>query len=533
MPELLQDWVTLQAAAAPERVAVVCGAERLTYGELDSYSNRLARALHDQGCTQGDRVALLMPKSPLAIAALLGILKADCIYVPLDPFSPVTRLQKIVESCENACLLAAGPVVATARALVNQDRLGRPMSLGWLQSGASAVGDLDIAFTLDDVARYSDDAVAARNTAADPSHILFTSGSTGTPKGVVIEHANVRHLIEWATSYFRMDGSDRMSGHPPLHFDMSFFDIFGAAAVGAELHLVPAGVNLLPKKLADFIRNSRLTQWFSVPSVLTYMAKFDLVAPHDFPHLRRLAWAGEVLPTPTLMYWMQRLPHVQFTNLYGPTETTIVSSYYTVPACPNDTQAPIPIGTPCAGEDLLVLDESLRRVPAGQPGDLYIAGVGVARGYWRDEERTAAAFVAHPENSSQRIYKTGDLARIGDGHLAYFLGRTDSQVKSRGYRIELGEVEAALNTIANLKESAVVAIKTDGFDGTAICGAYVPEGPSDVTPAELRDRLRALLPSYMLPDRWLAFERLPRNANGKLDRPRLKEAFSTHAAQAC
>jgi acyl-coenzyme A synthetase/AMP-(fatty) acid ligase len=240
-----------------------------------------------------------------------------------------------------------------------------------------------------------------------------------------------------------------------------------------------------------------------------------------------------VLPTPTLIYWMQRLPHVQFTNLYGPTETTIVSSYYTVPECPKDPQAPIPIGNPCDGEDLLVLDESLRRVPPGQSGDLCIAGVGLARGYWRDEERTAAAFVAHPEQPSQRIYKTGDVARIGDDDLTYFLGRKDSQIKSRGYRIELGEIEAALNAVAVVEESAVVAVNTDDFDGTAICCAYVPKRECEVTPAILRQHLRALLPSYMLPARWLAFERFPRNANGKVDRPQLKEAFTTHAAQAC
>ncbi len=533
MSELLQHWVVRQAAATPERVAVVCGNERLTYGEVDSLSNQLARVLRDQGCAQGDRVALLMPKSPIAIAALVGILKADCIYVPLDPFSPVTRLQKIANACDNTCLLAAGPVTSTVRELLNQRRRDSRMALGWLEPRSAVTGELDVTFTLDDVIRCSNEPVATRNTVTDPSHILFTSGSTGTPKGVVITHSNVRHLIEWATTYFRMDSSDRMSGHPPLHFDMSFFDIFCAAAAGAELHLVPADLNVLPNKLADFIRSSELTQWFSVPSILTYMARFNVVAPNDFPHLRRLAWAGEVLPTPTLSYWMQRLPHVQFTNLYGPTETTIVSSYYTVPECPTDPQAPIPIGTPCGGEDLLVLDESLRRTAPGESGDLYIAGVGLARGYWRDDERTAAAFVAHPEQPSQRIYKTGDVARIGDDHLTYFLGRKDSQIKSRGYRIELGEIEAALNAVSVVEESAVVAINTDDFDGTAICCAYVPKGESDVTPAVLRQHLRALLPSYMLPARWLAFERFPRNANGKVDRPRLKEAFHTHAAQAC
>ena len=532
MSELLQHWVARQAAATPDRVAVVCGAERLTYGEIDSLSNQLARVLRHQGCSRGDRVALLMPKSPIAIAALLGILKADCIYVPLDPFSPVTRLQKIADACDNACLLAAGPVTSTVQELLNERPRDRRTVLGWLEPRSAVSGDLDVTFTLDDVVQASNEPVDARNKPTDPSHILFTSGSTGTPKGVVITHASVRHLIEWARAYFRMDSSDRMSGHPPLHFDMSFFDIFSAAAVGAELHLVPPDLNVLPNKLADFIRSAQLTQWFSVPSILNYLARFDVVAHNDFPHLRRLAWAGEVLPTPTLIYLMQRLPHVQFTNLYGPTETTIVSSYYTVPECPKDPQAPIPIGAPCGGEDLLILDESLRRVPPGQSGDLYIAGVGLARGYWRDDERTAVAFVAHPEQLSKRIYKTGDVARIGDDHLAYFLGRKDSQIKSRGYRIELGEIEAALNAVAVVDESAVVAISTNDFDGTAICCAYVPKTES-VTPAMVREHLRALLPSYMVPARWLAFERFPRNANGKVDRPRLKEAFTTHAAQAC
>ena len=533
MVELLQDWVGRQAATTPERIAVVCGADRLTYGELDSLSNQLARILRDQGCTPGDRVALLMPKSPLAIAALLGILKADGIYVPLDPSSPAARLKKIVASCDNTCLLAAGPVESTVRELLMENRPGRRLSLGWLERRSSVSSEVGAAFTLDDVALCSKKPVPARNTASDPSHILFTSGSTGTPKGVVITHSSVRHLIEWATKYFAMDSSDRMSGHPPLHFDMSFFDIFSAAAVGAELHLIPPDLNVLPNKLADFIRNSQLTQWFSVPSILTYMARFDVVAPDDFPNLRRLAWAGEVLPTPTLIYWMTRLPHVQFTNLYGPTETTIVSSYYTMPSCPKDPQSAIPIGRPCAGEELLVLDESLQRVSSGEPGDLYIAGVGLARGYWRDEERTAAAFLVHPEKPFDRIYKTGDVARIGDDHQTYFLGRKDSQIKSRGYRIELGEIEAALNAAAVVEESAVVAIKTDDFDGTAICCAYVPKREMDVTPTILRQHLRACLPSYMLPARWLAFDRFPRNANGKVDRSRLKEAFASHAAQAC
>jgi non-ribosomal peptide synthetase component F len=333
-----------------------------------------------------------------------------------------------------------------------------------------------------------------------------------------------------------MQASDRLSGHFPLHFDLSFFDIFSAAAVGAAVHLIPPELNVLPNKLADFIRKSAITQWFSVPSVLSYLARFNVVRSHDFPGLKRLLWCGEVLPTPTLIHWMTRLPHVTFTNLYGPTETTIVSSYYTVPACPVDPQSPVPIGVACEGEELLVLNEALDPLPPGETGDLYIGGAGLAQGYWRDPERTARAFVPHPRRPGGRIYKTGDLARLGEDGLVDFLGRSDSQIKSRGYRIELGEIEAALNTVAGVQHSAIVALNTGGFEGITICCAYVAAQGSALTPPLLKQELMRLIPSYMVPVRWMAFDQLPMNANGKIDRPRIKEIFekeadAAHAAQ--
>jgi amino acid adenylation domain-containing protein len=534
MPRLLQGWVTEQAHTRPASTAVVSTLGRVTYGELDALSNQVARVLKEAGCGRGDRVALLMPKSPMAIAGLLGILKAHAIYVPLDPSSPAARLTKILDACEPRLVLAAGPVTPVLEAIGQEEHLQR-LVIGWLDDGPPAGSPVRAEFTIDDIARASAAPVPSRYQSDDPSHILFTSGSTGTPKGVVITHANVIHCIDWAIKYFAMDSSDRVSQHAPLHFDLSFFDIFGAAAAGAELHIVPPELNILPNKLADFIRAAELTQWFSVPSILNYLARFDVVEANDFPRLRRLLWAGEVLPTRTLMHWMQRLRHVSFTNLYGPTETTIVSSYYTVPACPANPQTAIPIGTACDGEELLVLDESRRPLPAGQAGDLHIAGVGLARGYWRDPERTAAAFVSHPERPAERIYRTGDLARIGDDGQAYFLGRRDSQIKSRGYRIELGEIEAALNAVAGLQESAVVAIDTEGFEGAVICCAYVPAGGHHVEPVTLRRDLNRMLPRYMVPARWRAFDEFPKNANGKTDRRWLKAAFEegsdTRAAQ--
>jgi acyl-coenzyme A synthetase/AMP-(fatty) acid ligase len=257
------------------------------------------------------------------------------------------------------------------------------------------------------------------------------------------------------------------------------------------------------------------------------MAKYDVVNRGDFPALQRLLWCGEAMPTPTLIYWMKRLPHVRFTNLYGPTEATIASSFYTVPGVPRDDRESIPIGTPCDGEELLVLDEQLHPVPPGEIGDLYIRGVGLSPGYWRDPEKTRAAFITRSAaaDMEDRIYKTGDLARIGEDGLIYFLGRADSQIKSRGYRIELGEIEAAANATGWLRECAVVALASEGFEGHTICCAYTPLPGADVTPASLREKLKSLLPAYMLPTQWRAFDLLPKNANGKIDRPALREAF--------
>ena len=525
MTMLLQEGVTAQAVARPEATALVFKGTRLTYGELEEASNRLAHALKGAGCRRGDRVGLLMPKMPAAIVAMLGALKADLIYVPMDPASPAARQARLLEVSDCRCILGAGPVGKNLRDALTAARLTRRPSIGWLDEDPPS--DADPVFTPRDLSAYPATPPAYANTDGDVAHILFTSGSTGIPKGVTIPHASVLHFLRWAGAYFGITHTDRISQHPPLHFDLSTFDIFGTLRAGAELHLVPSELNLLPHKLALFIREARLTQWFSAPSVLNLMAKFDVVAQGDFPDLRRVMWCGEVIPTPTLIHWMRRLPHVEFTNLYGPTETTVASSYYTLPRCPADGREPIPIGRACAGEELLILDAQLRPAAAGDIGDLYIRGVGLSPGYWHDQEKTRSVFLPHPGGAGphDRVYKTGDLARCGADGLFYFLGRADTQIKSRGYRIELGEIETALHSLPGLQESAVVAIQSEGFEGWLICCAYVPAPDHDVSAENLRKGLARLLPAYMLPARWMRNDALPKNANGKIDRPRLRNAF--------
>jgi amino acid adenylation domain-containing protein len=527
MKGLLQDWVTQQAQWRPEAVAVVLGPEKLTYGRLEMASNQLARLLKKAGCQKGDRVCFVMPKSPVAIVSMIGILKAGCIHVPLDPASPPLRTRRILESCENRWILAAGQVLSLLCELLDDPSFRTRISVGWLQHQNPPTASFPVEWSLDDLALMEPTPLPQHASSADPAHILFTSGSTGMPKGVVITHSNVVHFVEWGLRHFGIDSSDRLSGHTPLHFDLSTFDVFGTFAAGAELHMLSHEATLSPRMLAEFIRNEELTQWFSVPSVLNYMSKFDVVKLRDFPLLRRVLWCGEVLPSPALCYWMRRLPHVRFTNLYGPTETTIASSFYDVPACPTDERGSLPIGTACDGEELMILNQNLQHVSSAEIGDLYIGGVGLSPGYWRDPEKTAAAFIHDPrsDNPNDRIYRTGDLARRGEDGLVYFIGRNDTQIKSRGYRIELGEIEAALSTLACLQESAVVVIDRGGFEGWLICCAYVQQPGSHSTPNILRKELEKQIPSYMIPVRWMASPALPKNANGKIDRPKLKELF--------
>ncbi|MGH9110837.1 MAG: amino acid adenylation domain-containing protein [Acidimicrobiales bacterium] len=527
---LLQDHLARAAEAHPDTVAVAMGDDRVTYGEAATLSDRLGAALVERGVEPGDRVGLLIPKRPAAIVAMHAVLKAGGAYVPLDAESPPPRLARIVASAEPKLLLAV-PEAA--------DRLGALAQVLPLPTIGSVEPEPIIGSDgrqISAVTRREWDAPGAapdrrgRDDAA--AHLLFTSGSTGDPKGVIITHRNVEAFVTWALAEFGTRRGDRVSGHPPLHFDLSTFDIYATFAAGAELHLVPPTLSMNARAVATFIRDRELTQWFSVPSVLTYLARFDVVDHGDFPALERLLWCGEVLPTPVLAHWMRRLPHVRFTNLYGPTEATIASSHYTPPTVPQDETEPVPIGTACAGEELLVLDDDLRPAPPGEIGDLYIAGPGLSPGYWRDDVKTRAAFLPDPRapQSGDRIYRTGDLARVDDRGIVHFLGRSDSQIKSRGYRIELGEIESALNAIDGVRECAVVGVDSGGFEGTAICAAYVTADGHE--PPQLRKQLASSLPSYMLPARWMALDVMPTNQNGKIDRPALRDRFvAEHAAR--
>ena len=450
-----------------------------------------------------------------AIMSFVGILKAGCAYVPMDPSDALPRIESILTRCAPRVLLVTGSdtdeMVETLRA---RGAL-RGTSVGRLDTVGPSPTDL---FDFEP-AHYD---VRPEDTA----YILFTSGSTGEPKGVPITHDNVRRFIEWVVEYFQLGPDDRLSGHSNVTFDMSTLDIWASFAAGAELHPVPASAQMLPRQIVAFMRERDLTFWFSVPSVLAFVARFDGLPDDALPALRHVVWGGDVFPPPSLAYWRRKLPRAAFTNVYGPTEATVASTYYRLPADFDDTRD-VPIGRALPGEEILLLDTEGAPVPEGEMGEIHIKGVGVSQGYWKDPERTRASFVPDPTSSDPeaRIYRTGDLGRLdAEGNL-HFLGRSDFQIKSAGYRVEPGEVESALLQLPDIGACAVVPVPTDGFEGAVIGCAYVPSNGTPVPPRAVKAQLSGLLPRYMIPSRWMPMEELPISDRGKLDRIGVRSLF--------
>jgi amino acid adenylation domain-containing protein len=514
MNALLHTAITEIAAVRPESPAVVVGSEHITYGYLDEASSRLAHALHRSGTRPGDRVALLLRKSTEALVAIVGILKAGCAYVPLDPQSPTRRLTAVLASSRPKALIGH---TATAAVITE---LAPACRVGMMDGAVGAAAGLSHEDWMS-APPHPPDGVDSSGAA----YIIYTSGSTGEPKGVLITHASAVHFSDWVIDHYGLKPGDRNSSHPPFYFDLSVLDVFATLRSGGALHLIPPEAGLLPASLAGLIGDQALTQWVSVPSILTYIAKHDAIPPGGYPELRRVLTCGEVLPTATLVYWMGRVPHARFANLYGPTEATVASSFHDIPDLPADPAAAVPIGIPIPGEELLVLTEARERAGTGVIGDLYIGGVGLSPGYWEDPAKTAAAFVPDPEYPGRIIYRTGDLASVDEHGIYHFHGRSDTQIKSRGYRIELGDIEAALSALDYLLGSAVVPIRDDTFDSVAVSCAYVPRLGQAVTPARIRRDLSLSLPSYMIPTGWREFDSLPINRNGKVDRPAIRRVL--------
>jgi L-proline---[L-prolyl-carrier protein] ligase len=508
---LVHELLTRAAAAHPERTAVVDRERRVTYAELDERSSRLAAALADAGVAPGDRVGLYLNKSLEAIVGVYGVLKAGATYVPFDDQAPATRLAYVASNAGIRCLVTEAE---KAHGWATMAELGAPLEALVVSGGAAQAPDGVRVIEWAALDAYPATAPSVPTAPDDLAYILYTSGSTGDPKGVMLSHENALAFVEWAVEEVGVRHDDRVSSHAPLHFDLSTFDLFGAAAAAAELVLFSRDDSVFPVELANRIRDTGITIWYSVPSILALLATRGGLDRAPLPELRAVLFAGEVFPTKYLDRLMELIPQARFYNLFGPTETN-VCTWYEVPRPGPDRPDPIPIGAPIAGVEIVVADEEGREVDEGEAGELLVTGPTVMHGYWGDAERTARVLSSA---DGKRTYHTGDLVRRHvDGSLL-FLGRRDAQIKSRGYRIELGDIEHALGQLDRVAECAVVAVP-DELVTNRIKAIVVPNG--ELTDAEVVRFCGERLPRYMVPDEVEFRETLPRSSTGKIDRRRL------------
>lgn len=516
MPYLLWHYVTDAARLYPSRIAIETADRALTYAELDELSDRVARALLAAGVGRGCRVGLFNPKSVESIVAMVGSLKAGAAYVPVDPNAPAARGAYILKDCE------VGALVTTSRKLSQLgDSLAALTSLRLVllsdEAEAPVVEAAVIRVNELEPADATDRAWAPA-TEVDPAYLLYTSGSTGDPKGVILSHRNAMSFVEWACACVDVRPEDRLSNHAPLHFDLSVFDIYAAFRTGATLVPVPDTIAPFPTTLAKWIRDQRISIWYSVPSALIRLLLRGGLAEVELPGLRAVIFAGEVFPVKYLREVMACLPRAEFFNWYGPTETN-VCTYYRVPRPLDGAVQSIPIGRPCENTDVVPVDADDVPVGPGEEGELLVRGPTVMLGYWGLSQKTSEQLVESVAQSAYREvwYRTGDIVRREEPGGYTFVGRRDDMVKSRGYRIELGEIESVLYQHDSISEAAVVAIPDEEI-GARLAAVLVTIDDEPIEDEEMRSFCAERLPRYMIPEAYSFRAALPRTSTGKTDR---------------
>ncbi|MBB5917007.1 amino acid adenylation domain-containing protein [Nocardia transvalensis] len=490
---------TDRATACPQATALEFGDETLTYADLHERANRLARALIARGAGPDTIVGLALRRGIDLLVGMYAVVQAGAAYLPIDPDHPAERTGHVLEQARPLCVLTAA-----------RDEFAVP-------AGAERL-DIDTLDTSGFAGGPLTD--AERTTPLRPDHlayVIFTSGSTGRPKGVGVSHAAIVNRLRWMQHEYPLDGTDAVLQKTPATFDVSVWEFFWPLQVGARLVVAAPDGHRDPAYLARLIAEKRVTTAHFVPSMLSVFVTDTDVRGCD--SLRRVFCSGEALPAATVRDFHAALPEPVLHNLYGPTEAAVdVTAWECAPE-----RDSVPIGAPIWNTRTYVLDERLRPVAPGAVGELYLAGVQLARGYLARPGLSAERFVADPYgDGAGRMYRTGDLVRWrheGDAGVLEYLGRTDFQVKIRGLRIELGEIEAALLADPRVTRAVCVAHAAPGGDELV---AYVVPAPGDtVETADLLAGLRRTLPGYMVPAHLLVLGELPLSANGKVDRKAL------------
>ncbi|MEC1581805.1 amino acid adenylation domain-containing protein [Bacillus subtilis] len=486
-----------QAARTPKASALVSGDKTLTYQELDEWSNGIARALLSRGVKPDTPVGIMMPRSFSMIAAILGVWKAGGCYVPIDPEYPSERKRYILSDSGTKLLMT-----------VNE--------ADW-RADDDFEGEI---LTVENAETYDKSPLPQVSSAHHLAYIIYTSGTTGRPKGVMVEHRNVISLLKHQNLPFEFGHEDVWTFFHSYCFDFSVWEMFGALLNGSTLVVVSKETARDPQAFRLLLKKERVTVLNQTPTAF-YGLMHEDQNHSDRLNIRYVIFGGEALQPGMLQSWNDKYPHTELINMYGITETTVHVTVKKLSA--SDIAANRSnIGRPLSTLQAYVMDAHMNLQPIGVPGELYIGGEGVARGYLNRVELTADRFVPNPYLPGDRLYRTGDLAkRLSNGELEY-LGRIDDQVKVRGHRIELGEIQAALLQHPIIKEAAVIT-RADEQGQTAVYAYMVTKDQQAANTSNIRASLKTMLPDFMLPARLIQIDSIPLTVNGKLDQKALPE----------
>lgn len=493
-------------AEAPDDSAILFREnEHVTFNELNSMSNKVARYLLDLNVRKNDVIGIFNNKTRESYALMLACLKIGAIYVNLDNTSPFERLKKIIDRCN--------PV------LLSNDQLSL---MDFITSFEIPVLDIvsdEFNRRLDSYSVMNLD-ITSLVCSDNPAYIMFTSGSTGFPKGAVMTHQNLINFISWAKQTYQITKGDILTNVNPMYFDNSVFDFYASLFNCASMAPVDAETVKQPAKLVSYIDKIKATIWFSVPSLLVFLITMKALTKSVFKNIRVIIFGGEGFPKPKLKFLFDLYAdHIRIVNVYGPTECTCICSAYDVNAEDFiDMTNLAPLGNLAPNFDYLILDDNNNKVKSGE---LALAGPQVGLGYYNDPERTEKSFVQHPfvKNYLKIIYKTGDIVREDNNGIIRIIGRADNQIKHMGYRIELEEIEAGFNTLEYVNQAGVVYEKFE--DGLGQIKAFVTI-KKNVSIDSIKKDIKKILPPYMLPRIIVILDKLPRNQNGKIDRVTLK-----------
>jgi amino acid adenylation domain len=501
MKNSVLSWLDETAKRLPNKLALQDISGNITYQEYRSKSLAIAYKIVELNKGEMKKpVVVYLEKGKEVLVSFMGVAYSGCFYSPIDTEMPQSRVDKILE------VLKPEIVITTNKLKTNFEKFNF--------YGSYIIYEETICSEEDETAvkPYTEKIIDT-----DLLYVLFTSGSTGVPKGVSICHRSVIDYTDWVTETFNITQKDTFGNQAPFYFDNSILDIYSCMKMGATLNIIPKKLFFQPVPLLEYIKYNKINTIFWVPSALIVVSKLKAFRNVDLSDtLKRVLFCGEVMPNKQLNIWRKFLPNVTYANLYGPTEITDACTYYIVDREFSDDE-PLPIGIPMSNTDILVLNDEDKLVTDDEVGELCVRGTSLAMGYYNNPEKTRSAFVQNPLNKAvpEIIYRTGDLVRYNEYREIIYISRKDFQIKHLGHRIELGEIETA---ISSLEEVTLNCCLYDEKNQRIVL--FVD---AQVDRDYIKERIEKLVPEYMIPGKVIYLENMPINANGKIDRIKLKE----------